>query len=271
MAPITFAHRGARAHHPENTIAAFRYALEAGAQGLETDAWTAADGEVVLLHDPFVKVRRAGIVPTRIRVATATSDQLARYGVPRLRDLYDELGADYELSIDLKDPEVAAHILAAARERGAPERLWLCSPSRRHLYELRTEAPDVHLVHSTFRRRLPEPIERHAADLAEHGIDAMNMHHTEWSRGLVELFHRFGVRAFAWDAQEVRHLRQMLRAGVDAVYCDHVDRMVAAVAEWTRGSETRRRGLEEAEVAERPDADEDAADDAVLGDGPEDA
>jgi glycerophosphoryl diester phosphodiesterase len=230
--PITFAHRGARAVLPENTIPAFRHGLQAGARGLETDAYTAVDGEVVLVHDPFIKVRRAGLVPGRLRVATSTSAQLAKHAVPRLRDLYLELGADYELSIDLKDPEVGEHIIIVARDLGAPERLWLCSPSRTRLYALRAEADDVHLVHSTFRRRLPEPLERHAADLAEHRIDAMNLHHTEWTRGLVELFHRFDVRAFAWDVQEVRHLREMLRIGIDAVYSDHVDRMVATVAEW---------------------------------------
>ena len=62
----------------------------------------------------------------------------------------------------------------------------------------------------------------------------MNMHHTEWTAGLVALFHRFDVQAFAWDVQEVRHLRGDARASASTrVYCDHVDRMVATVAEWT--------------------------------------
>ena len=59
-------------------------------------------------------------------------------------------------------------------------------------------------------------------------------------RGLVSLFHRFGVKAFAWDAQEVRHLRAMLRMRIDAVYCDRPDRMVATVGEWT-ADDTRAR------------------------------
>jgi hypothetical protein len=60
----------------------------------------------------------------------------------------------------------------------------------------------------------------------------MNLHHSEWTAGLVALFHRFEVNAFAWDVQEVRHLRSMLRLEVDALYCDRVDRMVATVGEW---------------------------------------
>ena len=63
------------------------------------------------------------------------------------------------------------------------------------------------LVHSTSKRSIDVPLERHAAELAELGIDAINLHHTEWTAGLVALFHRFGLRGFAWDTQETRHIR----------------------------------------------------------------
>ena len=62
------------------------------------------------------------------------------------------------------------------------------------------------------------------------GIDAVNLHHTEWTGGLIALFHRFEVLCFGWDAQHARVLDDLLDAGVDAVYSDHVDRMVDALA-----------------------------------------
>ena len=40
------------------------------------------------------------------------------------------------------------------------------------------------------------------------------------------LYHRFGVFAFGWDAQETRHIAGLIDAGIDAVYSDHVDRMM---------------------------------------------
>src|SRR5687767_10692463 len=189
--PITFAHRGARAEEPENTLSAFRRALELGASGLESDAWLSADREVVLVHDGvFWRGLR------RVRVAQTPADRLARLGVPRLADLYRELGADFELSLDVKDRAAAAPIL----ELAAAQRLWLCSPSLRFLRGL-PDRSTAHFVHSTSRRHLSQSMERHAADLAETGIAAMNMHHSDWSAGLVTLFHRFDVRAFAWDVQ----------------------------------------------------------------------
>jgi glycerophosphoryl diester phosphodiesterase len=227
MAPITFAHRGARIDEAENTIPAFRRALSQGASGLETDAWLSADGEVVLVHDATT---RRGL--RRVRVADSTAEQLADVGVPRLTDVYAELGTDFELSVDVMTPRVTRPLIEVARAAGAPQRLWVCAPELDLLRQLRP-ADDVRLVHSARRRAIATPLERHAADLANAGIDAMNMHHTDWSGGLVSLFHRFDVRAFAWDVQEVRHLRAALAIGVDALYCDRPDRMVAVVSEWS--------------------------------------
>jgi glycerophosphoryl diester phosphodiesterase len=43
------------------------------------------------------------------------------------------------------------------------------------------------------------------------------------------LLHRFGRLAFAWDLQFDDGLRKALRMGIDGVYSDHVDRMLAAL------------------------------------------
>jgi len=228
VTPITFAHRGARADLPENTLPAFARALERGARGLETDAHRSADGEAVLVHDPAF---RRGF--RRVKVAATRSADLARLDVPRLTDLYRECGKGYELSIDLKTEGVEEPILAAAAAVDAVERLWLCSPSVSRLRAIREQSTAVKLVHSTRRASVSGPVERYAANLAEAGLDVVNLHHAEWTAGLVELFHRFGVRAFAWDVQEVRHIRAALTMGVDAIYSDHVDRMVATVAEFS--------------------------------------
>jgi glycerophosphoryl diester phosphodiesterase len=226
VAVITFAHRGARLLEPENTIPAFRAALDQGASGLETDVWLSADGEVVCAHDPVVA---RGL--RRRRISSSTADELVAYGIPRLADVYRELGSAYECSVDVKGADAAVGLVEVARAHDALDRLWVCSPDVALLCSLRDEKR-VKLVHSERRSAIGTPLERHAFDLASAGIDAMNLHHTEWSAGLVSLFHRFEVKAFAWDAQEVRHLRAVLAMGIDAVYCDRPDRMVATVSEW---------------------------------------
>ena len=224
---ITFAHRGGRAHAPENTLEAFRTGLALGASGLESDVWVAGDGVPVLVHD--ARFRR-GL--RRVDVKASTAAELATLAVPSLADLYADVGRDFELSLDLKERDAIEPTVAVVRTHGDPGRTWLCGYSVTRLTEMRGDHPDVRLVNSRPRDRVDGSIERHAARLADAGIDAMNMRHTEWTAGLVALFHRFGVRAFAWDVQHVRELRTVLGFGVDAVYSDRVDRMVATAGEW---------------------------------------
>jgi len=110
VAVITFAHRGARLIEPENTIPAFRAALEMGATGIETDVWLSSDGEVVCAHDPVVA---RGL--RRKRISSTTAEELAAFGVPRFADVYGELGTAFECSVDVKSPDAAGALVAPLR------------------------------------------------------------------------------------------------------------------------------------------------------------
>ncbi|HEX6567792.1 MAG TPA: glycerophosphodiester phosphodiesterase [Acidimicrobiales bacterium] len=224
--PYAFAHRGARAHAPENTLEAFTLALRLGATGLESDVWITADGEAVLDHDGVVggRLRRRGI-------RTVRRAELPAH-VPTLDDLYATCGTDVQVSLDVKDVDAFDRVVDVARAAGgsALENLWLCHPRWEQVVEWRGRCEGVRLVDSTRLDRIREGAERRAATLASSGVDAVNLHHLDWTGGLTTLFHRFGVLAFGWDAQTPRVLAELIDAGIDGVYSDHVDRMVDAVA-----------------------------------------
>ncbi|MEA2718062.1 MAG: glycerophosphoryl diester phosphodiesterase [Actinomycetota bacterium] len=229
--PIAFAHRGGRAHAPENTLEAFRLALRLGATGLESDVWLTADGIPVLDHDGLVRVGRLG------RLRSVPIAALPRSGlpvhVPTLAELYAECGTGFELSLDANGHDVAQAVVAAARAAGdgAHERLWICHPDWQLLAGWRKDPAfdGVHLVDSTRRRDMRQGPERRAAQLAESGIDAVNLHYTDCTAGLAALFHRFDRYIFGWDAQHERIIRDLVRMGIDGVFGDHVDRLVDAM------------------------------------------
>lgn len=220
--PILFAHRGGRAHAGENTITAFELGLRLGATGLESDAWLTADGVAVLDHDGRVRSgwRRRGIAQT-------SRAELPAH-IPTLADLYATCGSAFHLSLDVKDKAAFDAVIEVARAAGddALTRLWLCHPNLDTLVAWRARSPDVRLVNTTRLQHLPRGPERRAAELAAGGIDAINLHHSDWSGGLTTLFHRFERLTFGWDAQHERVLRGLLRMGIDGVYSDWVDRMV---------------------------------------------
>lgn len=219
--PVLFAHRGARAHARENTLEAFELAVKLGATGLESDAWVTADGVVVLDHDGLQ--RR---VPRR-RISEVDRTALADH-IPTVDEFYATVGSALPLSVDVKDEAAFDGLIAAASAHGALANLWLCHPDVDVLVDWRAQAPEVRLVNSTRTDSFEWGAERRAADLARERIDAVNLRREEWSGGLTTLFHRFGVLAFAWDAQYDHQIESLIDMGVDAVFSDHVDRLVDA-------------------------------------------
>ena len=61
--PADFAHRGASSKAPENTLEAFRLAVEEGAGGLELDVHMTSDGWIAVIHDDFVERTTDGAGP----------------------------------------------------------------------------------------------------------------------------------------------------------------------------------------------------------------
>src|ERR687894_2075423 len=77
--PANIGHRGLSARLPENTLAAFRAALEAGAGGIELDVRVTRDGHPVIMHDATVDRTTDGFGA----VAGMTLEAVRRLGVGR--------------------------------------------------------------------------------------------------------------------------------------------------------------------------------------------
>lgn len=222
---LGFAHRGARAHAPENTLESFVLARRMGATALETDVWITRDGVAVVDHDG---------VGTRSGRRTPIHDlayrQLAPH-VPTLGQLLDAVGTNVDLSIDVKDSEAAAETLHVIQRAGQSmlKRTWLCHPNPTHLAEWRKRSPEVRLVASIKRWQLHLDRRRSPSALAQHGVDVVNLRGRSWSPSMVRRCHESGLLAFAWDVQCPGRMRVLMSWGIDGIYSDHVDRLVRTV------------------------------------------
>lgn len=222
--PIGFAHRGASAHSDDNTIESFLLAKKLGATGMESDVWVSRDGIAVLDHDGVVRKRMMQKQPIR----EFDRAELPSH-IPSLAEFYDQVGTDLPLSLDVCDAAAFAPTIAAARDAGALENLWLCFRDLETLHSWRDEAGEAKLVHSTKLSAMEQGPERHAATLAECGIDAVNLRNTEWSGGNMAVFHRFGVETFSWDCQHLRVIKEAIDMGADGFFSDHSDRIADAL------------------------------------------
>ena len=114
--PIIFAHRGDLAHAPENTLPAFQQAIQKGADGVELDVKLTADGHVIVIHDSTVdrttdgKGRVASLPLEAIRKLDAGkwfNEKFAGTKVPLLEEVFEVVGKDKMINIELKDYTVS--------------------------------------------------------------------------------------------------------------------------------------------------------------------
>lgn len=195
-------------------------ALRRGATGVHVDAWATRDGHVV--------VSRRGLVRRfpRRKVHDVDVGQLPADFL-RIEELYEATGTDTPVSVGVDAVETGERVVAAARAAGAAPALWLGHPDLDVLAGWRDHAPEIRLVNTTELSRMPTGAERRAAELAAGRIDAVCLPEPDWTGGMVTLFHRFEVLAFAAGAQYERQLARVIDMGVDGVIGEHVDRMVA--------------------------------------------
>jgi glycerophosphoryl diester phosphodiesterase len=110
--PLVIAHRGASAYAPENTIAAFRRAVEVGADAIELDARLSKDGVVLAMHDDTIDRTTDG----NGRVRNYTFDELKNFDagasfspaftgerVPSLERILQEFGGTILINIEITD------------------------------------------------------------------------------------------------------------------------------------------------------------------------
>ena len=124
------AHRGASVRAPENSMAAFREAYEAGTDYVELDVQRTRDGAIVVIHDG--DLMRMGGDPRKVQDLTLAEietidigrkrgPQYAGERVPTLAEVIDYAQGRFRINIELKynvpDPQLAAAVVALLREK----------------------------------------------------------------------------------------------------------------------------------------------------------
>ena len=121
-------HRGVAALRPENTLVSFKYAIELGLDGIETDIHMSADGELVLIHDDTLERTSNGNGSVcdftlkelkELDVGSWFSEEYAHQRIPTFREFLELVnGKELFLNVEIKDPReiVIEKTLALLRE-----------------------------------------------------------------------------------------------------------------------------------------------------------
>lgn len=236
--PIGMAHRGGASYPPnvgfENTVRAFRAAVDLGYTYLETDIHATDDGQVIAFHDDHLDrvTDRTGAVnalPWReVRQARVGGTE----PIPTLHELLETF-PDARFNIDLKGPGTGAPVWEAIRRHAAYDRVCIGSFSQRRLGRFRKLAGDrvataAGQVGIAALRLLPQRISALAHSPAQ--VVQIPLGHVVAGRPvtvvtpqIVEAVHRFGMHVHVWTIEERTEMERLLDMGVDGIHSGRID------------------------------------------------
>ncbi|WP_025720160.1 glycerophosphodiester phosphodiesterase [Paenibacillus sp. 1-18] len=237
---INFAHRGASGVCPENTLAAFRHALELGATGIETDVQRTKDGRLVLIHDESLE-RTTGS-PLDVRDITLqelnTLDAGGWFGekfrgerVPLLDELLElAQSSDTVINIELKNsiyryPGMEEEVIAAVKRFGLEERVILSSFNHESLALCAQLAPETR-TGALYVEIMVRPLEY----AAQFGVTALHAHKNAVTPEAVSEALAIGVVYHPWTVNEPEEMKRLLEAGVSGIITDYPDRLAHILA-----------------------------------------
>ena len=227
--PAIIAHRGASRECRENTLPAFRRALELGADGIELDVHGTRDGVLVVHHDPTLALRHGDIVE-EVRIASLTATEVAQHRlmsgdrVPTLDEVCALVGTKAVLYVEVKAPHVEA-LVAAFLDAHAQVRCEVHAFDHRIPVGVRAVRPGtpIGLLSASY------PLDVRGV-LSCSDATAFWQHAELIDEPLVLAVHAAGVRLIAWTVNSAPHARQLAAWGVDGICTDVPDLIRTAVA-----------------------------------------
>ncbi|WP_438431380.1 glycerophosphodiester phosphodiesterase [Gorillibacterium sp. sgz500922] len=234
------AHRGAAGEAPENTMAAFRLAVEQGADGIELDIQMSKDGELIVIHDETLDrttdgtglvVKQTAAELRRLDAAKGRSDFRGER-LPLLREVLDFLQpTGLALNVELKNGIVLYEgmeekAVALIREYGMESRTIFSSFNHYSLVKLADLAPEIERA-ILYTAGLYEPWSY--ARLV--GADALHPLFYSIYPEIVQGAHAAGVKVRPYTVDDEPTMRRMLACEVDAIITNYPARLKAILEE----------------------------------------
>ncbi|NJC95896.1 MAG: glycerophosphodiester phosphodiesterase [Anaerolineae bacterium] len=230
--PVIFAHRGASAHAPENTLAAFDLALTQGADGIELDVKLSADGHVVVIHDPTVD-RTTGahgnvkdITLAELRALDAGSffsEQYKGEKIPTLEEVFETVGKRTFINVELTNyntprDHLVETVCMLVKRFGLQKRVLFSSFFVSNLSRTRGYLPDVPRGLLALNGLLGAWAR--SFGFAFGNYQALHPNLKDATHQQVQRVQRLGRRIHVWTVNAEQDMRRLFDWGVDGIFTD---------------------------------------------------
>ena len=239
--PLLIGHRGYPAKFPENTLASFEGAMQAGCDMIELDVTLTKDRKVVVIHDDTLDRTTTGTGPVRghdlaeVKALDAGSwfgACFAAERVPELSEVMELTAGRCMLNVEIKESAFEAdyptdaiehQVVKLVKTSGAMDRVIISSFDKRILERIAAmDAPPA------------------VAYISDHGADkrvlemVLKMRAFSWhprftvlTRDQVDMLHAAGIKIFPWTINTRTEAEKLLGLGVDGLICNELRNMRA--------------------------------------------
>lgn len=230
--PTIFAHRGASAHAPENTLAAFELALAQGAEAIELDVKLSADGHVVVIHDATAdrttdghgRVQDKSLVQLRSLDAGAFFDPKYRgEKIPTLEEVFETLGKRLFINVELtnyKTPgdHLVESVCMLIKKFGLQKQILFSSFLASNLAKARGLLPEVPRGLLALDGVLGAWARSFGFAFGKY--QALHPNLKDVTPQQIQRVHRLGRRVHVWTVNAADDMRRLFHWGVDAIFTD---------------------------------------------------
>jgi glycerophosphoryl diester phosphodiesterase len=215
--PKIFAHRGASAQAPMNTLPAFELAATLGADGIELDVRKTKDGAIVVIHDNTVDATTNGT--GRVADLTLAEIQALNAGkgarVPTLSEVFTAVGERFAcINVEIKEIGIEADTIACIKEHQMADIVLISSFEVAVLHECKRLCPEIPVAY-LFAQPETMPEADNWEIIHPYYLWANTEHLARWQEA--------GKTINVWTVNAPEDIRNMIALGVDGIITDVPD------------------------------------------------
>jgi glycerophosphoryl diester phosphodiesterase len=228
--PTIFAHRGSSTYAPENTLAAFKLAIDQGADAIELDAQLTTDDRVVVIHDLIVdrttdgsgRVNRMSLSELqKLDAGSRFNPSFKGEKIPSLEQVFDAVGKQIFIDIEIKNyaspiDRLPLRVADLVRNYGLEQSVLLSSFNPIALVHVHQLMPDVPLGLITIKGKRGALFRSWLGRYIPH--QALHPAWNDVTPALVSMNHRHGYRVHPYVVNDPTLMGELLDASVDGIF-----------------------------------------------------
>jgi glycerophosphoryl diester phosphodiesterase len=244
---IVIAHRGASADYPENTMAAFKGAIELNAEMIELDVMMSKDGVPVVFHDAELDdhTNGSGLISNytleelkELDAGSWFDSKFANEPIPTLDEVLGWASGKIALNIEIKTEAVSDEIEGGVEEKcldlvkkhGMEDHVLFSSFDYRAVAHLKKLDPDIPVAllyeKSQSKRKLPNEL------IAEYNADAFNCSYRQLNSKWMADLREHNIPSFIYTVDRKSRMIKLLNAGVTGIFTNKPDVLNGVVKEY---------------------------------------